>query len=144
MTEMKLERLREILDAYGADARRWPEAERGAALELVARGGKARALRDDAARLDALLDMAPAVALQLDALRVAVAADNVHRFPARRRNGSVAIGWPSFAGLAAAAAAGFVVGWLNLAAIGGLDGVSDSGEVSETSAGFGNSEVQPW
>ena len=58
--EMNLERLREIVDAYGASATRWPEAERPAAEALLAASAEARALADDAARFDALLDMAPA------------------------------------------------------------------------------------
>ncbi len=51
-------RLAEILDAYGADPKRWPEAEREAAERLVETSPAARALRDEAALLDALLDRA--------------------------------------------------------------------------------------
>lgn len=39
---MNIRRFQEILDNFGADARRWPEAERGAALSLVARSDEAR------------------------------------------------------------------------------------------------------
>ncbi len=53
---MTLDRLRAVLDAYGAAPERWPDGERDAALALVAASPAARALRDDAARLDALLD----------------------------------------------------------------------------------------
>ena len=55
---MNLTRLRDILDAYGADPRRWPAAERDAALALLSGSEEARALRDEAAALDTLLDTA--------------------------------------------------------------------------------------
>lgn len=55
-----LERLRDILGAYGGDPERWPDAERAPALELLSRSADARSLRDDALRLDAALDLLPA------------------------------------------------------------------------------------
>jgi hypothetical protein len=55
-----LTRLSELLDAYGGAPERWPDEERDAALALLARSTEARALRDQAARLDALLDRLPA------------------------------------------------------------------------------------
>lgn len=55
-----LERLRDILDAYGGDPDRWPDAEREPALDLLARSADARRLREDALRLDAALDLLPA------------------------------------------------------------------------------------
>ncbi len=55
-----LERLRDILDAYGGDPDRWPDAEREPALDLLARSADARLLRDEALRLDAALDLLPA------------------------------------------------------------------------------------
>ncbi len=58
---MRLERLAELLDAYGARPERWPIPERASALALLARSAEARALRDRAARLDALLDRLPEV-----------------------------------------------------------------------------------
>jgi hypothetical protein len=57
---MTLERLRQILDAYGASPERWPAAERDAALALLDSTPEARAARNVAARLDAALDLAPA------------------------------------------------------------------------------------
>jgi len=39
---MTMERLQEILDAFGADHRRWPEREREAARSLIARSDEAR------------------------------------------------------------------------------------------------------
>ncbi|MDZ4380509.1 MAG: hypothetical protein U0942_04130 [Parvibaculum sp.] len=60
--EMTLERLREIVEAYGASPARWPQAERLAAEGLTSSSREAQALVADAARFDALLDMAPAEA----------------------------------------------------------------------------------
>jgi hypothetical protein len=56
---LSLARLRELLDAYGADAARWPENERAAARELCASDAQAQALLTQAQALDALLDQAP-------------------------------------------------------------------------------------
>lgn len=50
------DRLQEILEAYGATPERWPEEERDALVRLLDRSPEARAKRDDAGRLDALLD----------------------------------------------------------------------------------------
>jgi hypothetical protein len=59
---MKLERFRYLLDAYGADLQRWPEAERASARELLARSDEAAQAQYEAARLDyALGHGAPAV-----------------------------------------------------------------------------------
>jgi len=58
---MTLERLEHILDAYGADPAHWPDADRAAALALLAQSADARRRRDDAAALDVLLDAVPAV-----------------------------------------------------------------------------------
>ena len=59
---MTIDRLRTILEAYGADPSRWPGADRADAVALLERSAEARSLRDEAARLDAMLDAAPAAA----------------------------------------------------------------------------------
>ena len=59
---MNLARLAEILDAYGADARRWPAAERVAAEALIAGSAEAATLREDAAALDMMMDLSAAPA----------------------------------------------------------------------------------
>lgn len=68
MNPMNPERLATLLDAYGADPMRWPEAERLAAQDLLARSPQALALQQQAAVLDAALDActlaAPGVALR--------------------------------------------------------------------------------
>src|SRR5262245_47824403 len=59
---MTLARFEELLDAYGGRPERWPDAERDAALALLERSDVARARRDAAGALDALLDRMPVVA----------------------------------------------------------------------------------
>src|SRR5258705_10096092 len=58
-----LDRLRAIFDAYGGDPLRWPDAERDAALALLARSADARRLHEEALRLDEALDLLPAAAV---------------------------------------------------------------------------------
>ncbi len=54
-TTLTEDRLRQLLDSYGADAGRWPDAERPAALALLAERPDLEGERREAARLDALL-----------------------------------------------------------------------------------------
>jgi len=62
---MTRERLDSILAAYGADPKRWPEAERADALAFA----RAQAIDlSDAKLTDALLDLAPAPAAPSDLL----------------------------------------------------------------------------
>ncbi len=70
---MDLARLAAILDAYGADPRRWPQDERAAALALLADSPEARALCDAAEALDTLLD-APVPPAPSPELRAAILA----------------------------------------------------------------------
>lgn len=87
---MTQERLRNVLDAYGANPDRWPAEERDAALALVARSAEARTLYTEAARLDELLDRLPLQMPSVD-LTHRVLADmpsprrSVYRGAARRR-----------------------------------------------------------
>ena len=55
-------RLQALIRAHGAASERWPEAEREAALTLLARSKAARRMMAEAAALDALLDTVPAPA----------------------------------------------------------------------------------
>jgi hypothetical protein len=116
---MTIDRLREILDAYGAAPERWPAAERDAALALLAESAAARALVDAARRLDALLDRLPTPEPRADAdeLAARIAAAEPRRSPPtvvplrRAANDRLPWAWPSLAGIAAAAALGFWIGW---------------------------------
>ena len=59
VVELALERLDELLSAYGADEAGWPAGERQAARELIAASAEARRLLEDARALDTLLSAAP-------------------------------------------------------------------------------------
>ena len=52
---MTPDRVMTLLDAYGADPARWPEAEREAAMALISADPALAARRDEAAALDGLL-----------------------------------------------------------------------------------------
>lgn len=53
---MDRERFTELLDAYGADFRRWPAELRADAAAFAAQDAEAAALMADARKLDAMLD----------------------------------------------------------------------------------------
>jgi len=55
---MTYERFKLLVEAYGANAARWPAGERAAALAFAETSGEARALLDEAAALDRLFDQA--------------------------------------------------------------------------------------
>lgn len=83
------ERLRELLDAYGADAARWPQAEREGARQLLETSATARQLLDEAAIADAELAL-PAVPAPAIELRAAILVAGPAHKPARDAQGS---GW---------------------------------------------------
>lgn len=58
---MELIRLKEIIEAYGAEPARWPADERAPAQALLRRSAEARGLQDDARRLDRALDLMPGI-----------------------------------------------------------------------------------
>ncbi|SDQ49010.1 hypothetical protein [Brevundimonas sp. 374] len=101
---MKAERLHELADAYGADLRRWPASERAFAESLIAADPSLKAVLDEAAALDALLDAAPrpvpSAALTARILAAAPRAKN-------RLDKAI---WYLGAGWAAAACAGVIAG----------------------------------
>ena len=57
---MAMERFKRLLDAYGADARRWPEADWTRTQSLLSASPEARKEWSRAAALDSLLDHHPA------------------------------------------------------------------------------------
>ena len=97
-------RFEALVTAYGAEPSRWPEAERALALRHLAATPEAHRRRAGAQRLDGLLDAwrldAPGADLQR---RVAAAAPLARLLRPRTL-------WLSAAGLAAACAAGVLVG----------------------------------
>ena len=110
---MKLERFAAIIAAYGGAQARWPESERDAAAALLAASPEARAALAEAQRLDRLLDQVPKPALDLVPDMIAARAIATSQATAGRRHTRRGFWWflPSASGLAAAAIAGFLVGW---------------------------------
>jgi hypothetical protein len=139
---MTLDRLKELLDAYGADPDRWPLEERMAMLDLLARSEAARDLAAQAAALDSLLDQAP-LPIPSTAAAEALAARIMRRLPARlaARAGAKlrpAFGWPNWAALAAAAVAGLVIGWSSLGVGPGLAAGPELADVLASPAALEN------
>lgn len=86
---MTLQRLQQLLDAYGAASDRWPEEERAAAVLLLQHSAAARAQREEAARLDALLDLAPHAQPSAElATRILAAAPAENSWAWNLRNGA--------------------------------------------------------
>jgi hypothetical protein len=57
---ISLQRLEQLLDAYGASPQRWPDHERAAALQLLEHSAQAAHLLQNAQWLDQQLDQLPA------------------------------------------------------------------------------------
>lgn len=130
-------RFETMLDAYGAEPRRWPADRRAEAEALLLRSPEARALRESAARLDSFLDKAavePAPAHLVG--RVLAAAPRPRA--ARGLSHWMAGLWKPAIGLAFAAVLGVALGGvvspfqLNVADAGEADSVSlDIGSIPE-------------
>lgn len=110
---MTPERLERLAEAWGADPRRWPAAERAAARALLARDAGARTLLEHAANLDALLDThavaAPGEWLAEAVLAAAPPASGGHRAGTRQRRAPRRWWW-SGAGVAGVGLAGSAFG----------------------------------
>ncbi|MBB1180263.1 hypothetical protein DSM05_13980 [Pseudomonas sp. FW305-3-2-15-E-TSA4] len=104
---MKAQRLHALAEAYGADLRRWPASERAFAESLIAADPSLKAVLDEAAALDALLDAAPAPAPSAVLVAKVLAAAPKARRP-RLHLDRIALYMG--AGWAAAACAGVVAG----------------------------------
>lgn len=109
---MSIERLKALTEAYGADQRHWPEADREAAQAEIARDeAEARALLFHAGQTDAALDASPRPAVS-NALRDRVLASALSAGLTPRQARKVwdrLVVWFA-AGWAAAACAGAVAG----------------------------------
>ncbi|WP_233835427.1 hypothetical protein [Paraburkholderia sp. ZP32-5] len=114
---MTPERFHQIVAAYGADARRWPEREREAAQAWArAHRGEADAALDDAAGLDAWLAASqlepPSLELQCRVIDAAPDENRRRRPAARRRlwwSGAAVAGVGLLGGVAGAFAVSFFV-----------------------------------
>jgi hypothetical protein len=67
-----LERLAQLLDAYGGDAARWPEHERASSLQLIAASPEAQVLHRAALDLDGALDLSVMPEIASSALRARI------------------------------------------------------------------------
>jgi hypothetical protein len=114
---MTPQRVAELIAAYGAAPEKWPAAERATALAVLDSAPALRAELAQMAALDAALNQWPCPAPQLDAVALAAhvsAAPRPRTAPRRPFFGLSWFGWPNATGLAAAALAGFIVGWSGL------------------------------
>jgi hypothetical protein len=112
-TPMTLQRLRALIDAYGAELTRMPEAEREAARVLIAGDTEAAQLIAQARAFDALLDTAPVEPVTA-ALRARVAEiPIVHP----QREADPWLRWLSWRGAARLALAGAVAAAIGAASV---------------------------
>jgi len=58
-SRMTIERFSQVVETYGGEAKRWPQAERPLAQQLLSDSAEARHLQQAALRLDHLLDQVP-------------------------------------------------------------------------------------
>jgi anti-sigma factor RsiW len=123
------ERFVALLDAYGAEPSRWPEAERAGAQALLASDPELQRMHARALELDQVLDAGVALAPS-PALRRAVA-----EIPLRAERGTApALPWLFASALRSALAAAFVLG---LGVLAGTSSSADallSGEDASTTA----------
>jgi hypothetical protein len=104
-----LTRFETLLDAYGTEPRRWPADRRAESETLLQRSSEARAMRDAAARLDALLDTASIQPAPADLVgRVLAAAPKARA--SRGLSNWIAGFWKPVMGLACAAMFGVALG----------------------------------
>lgn len=96
-----------LLDAYGAEPRRWPAERRAQSEALLARSAEAQALHAAAARLDALIDTAAVESAPAHLIGRVIAAAP----PPKAARGGWFAGWlKPAAGLAFAAMLGLALG----------------------------------
>jgi hypothetical protein len=69
---LTMDRLAQLLDAYGGEPARWPEHERSAALQLIEASPEAAALQRSALELDGALDLDVLPDVESSALRARV------------------------------------------------------------------------
>jgi hypothetical protein len=126
---MNKDRLDQLLEAYGAEPARWPEAERAAAMRMFAERPRGEALAAER-RIDAMLDAWTADPASLSLReRIAAAAPGMRRARPVWRSPAF---WLSGAGLAAAGVMGLMVG----ASLGEGHGRAASGDEDVVAAAF--------
>ena len=121
---MNIERLKQLVRAYGAASDLWPAEERSEARAFLATSAEATRVVEQELRLDAVLSRSqvaqPSAALLDRIVATATAHPQSSPLPkqATRRWFSIDLGfgriWQQAAGLAACAVLGFVVGWTGI------------------------------
>ena len=111
---MNAQRFQNLAEAYGADLRHWPEAERGAARAFMdADPHGAERLLFEARQMDLVLDASSRAVVSHDLRERVIALAATAGLKPRARFAFGRLAWASGAGWAAACAAGVLVG-LNL------------------------------
>jgi hypothetical protein len=138
-----LDRFRELLDAYGAEPRRWPASERVMAEQMLARDPEARTLRTKAAGIDGLLDRATPLSPPIIDAEIVIgaitansqspAAEVVTLRPAGRAKANTF--WLKVGSLVAAAMIGFLLGVTQL---------MNPGDATTPTSGLELADVSPW
>jgi hypothetical protein len=105
-----LDCFRALVEAYGAEPRRWPAERRDWALDMLARHAEARAVQAEAARLDGLLEAARPASAPADLIGRVLAAAPTARGVASRDEGWLRRLWRPVLGLAVAAILGIGLG----------------------------------
>lgn len=80
---MTRERFKMLLDAYGGDPLRWPDAERAAALKFVESDAEARRMIEQERAFDRALDLADTAPVTPELQRKILAAFSQRKFGAR-------------------------------------------------------------
>ncbi len=112
-----IERLRLLLDTFGADRARWPAAERLRLAAFVASDAEARRLVAEAAAFDRLLDMAPRPSPEREraaVARIVAAAFRHENVPWKREPARERPLWRAAAPLAASLVLGVFAGMAGL------------------------------
>ena len=91
-TAVTLDRLVQLLDAYGGEPARWPEQERAAALQLLAASPEAQTMQRTALELDSALDLDVLPDVASNALRARVLEIPI-RHPREERGTGWSWGW---------------------------------------------------
>lgn len=140
---MDADRLKALADCYGADPQRWPEGERASALAFIAADRlTADRILFEARQMDAVLDLAPSPVVSHDLRErvIARAAAQGLRPRSRARFSFDPLTWFSGAGVAAACAAGVLVG-VNATSIATADERADAVLYQASLAGVDDLEV---
>lgn len=142
---MTMERLKQLLDAFGAKPERWPDAERAAASALIEGSPEAQRLLRDAAALDRLLDEAETAPVTR-ALEDRILAGLPERMaPSGGVAAKASRAWSSRHWLPASAlAASLVLGLAAGAVLPGLIGLTDPQSIDQALLAFGDVDADLW